>query len=40
MIRRLVGTGNEEAFVKDIFGSDVDVVAALESRMSGPVAIR
>ncbi len=35
MIPRLVGTGNEEVFIKDIFGSEVDV-ATLESRASRP----
>jgi hypothetical protein len=27
MIRRLVGRGNGEAFVRDIFGSEVDLAA-------------
>jgi hypothetical protein len=32
MLRRLAGSGNEKAFITDIFGSEVDV-ATLESRV-------
>jgi hypothetical protein len=35
MIRRLMGTGTPEVFVKDIFGSEVDV-ATIESRLNLP----